>query len=136
LDVGCGGGLLTEALCRLGSKNIKGIDASIDNINIAKTHSLIDPLLNNINYQHILAEELLTTDNQKYDIVTSMEVIEHVDNPQLFVSVLLQLVKPGGMLFVSTLNRTFISNLLAVIAAEKILKWVPQGTHDWNKFVT
>ncbi len=128
LDVGCGGGLLTEPLARMGAQ-VTGIDASIKNIQVAKDHAQKQALT--IDYQAVAAETL----SAKFDIVTCMEVIEHVASVDQFLATCCKLVKPGGILFLSTLNRTLKSYLLGIIAAEYILGWVPKGTHQWQKFM-
>jgi len=135
LDVGSGGGLLCESLARLSPKSILGIDASPDNVKMATAHAALDPKLAHLRYQHITAEALLQQGRQ-FDVVTSVEVVEHVNDPQLFVATCLQLVKPGGLLFLSTMNRTLASYAMAIIGAEQVLKWVPPGTHEWNKFLS
>mmetsp|Transcript_2788 Transcript_2788/g.3868 ORF Transcript_2788/g.3868 Transcript_2788/m.3868 type:complete len:239 (-) Transcript_2788:5440-6156(-) len=134
LDVGSGGGLLSESLARLGA-NVTGIDPSIENINVAKEHCKIDPLTANINYQALTVEEMASS-GAKFDAVCSLEVIEHVKYPQHFVHGCLECVKPGGSLFLSTINRTAKSFLLAIASAEYLLQLVPPGTHEWNKFIT
>ena len=128
LDIGCGGGLLCEPLTRLGA-NVTGIDASSENIEIAKVHAIDHGLT--INYINGAAEDL----SQKYDVVCALEVIEHVSSPRQFLNVCCNLVKPGGLLFISTLNRTMKAYLLGVLLAENVLKWAPKGTHNWKKFV-
>jgi len=131
LDIGCGGGLISEPMARLGSK-VTGIDASKVNINIAKDHAIQSEL--DINYQHILAEDLAKKP-KKFQIVLALEVIEHVENIELFVRTCCNLLKPGGLIIFSTMNRTVKSFLESIIAAEYILKWLPIGTHEWSKFV-
>jgi 2-polyprenyl-6-hydroxyphenyl methylase/3-demethylubiquinone-9 3-methyltransferase len=133
LDVGCGGGILSESLVKL-NFNVTGIDASLDTINIAIQHAQDNSL--NIKYLHITAEDLLEKNNQKYDIICAMEIIEHVNNPQEFVNTLLKMLKPDGYIFFSTINRNLKSLFLAKITAEYILNWIPKNTHDFNKFIT
>jgi len=141
VDVGCGAGLLTESVARLGA-NVVGVDASSHSIEMAKVHARTDPVLDEalragrLQYRHTTAETLLTTEPQSFDIVCAMEIIEHVTDPAAFVKNLVGLLKPGGVLFLSTLNRTLESMALAVIGAEHVLSLVPVGTHDWRKFVT
>lgn len=132
LDVGCGGGLLCEPLARLGA-NVTGIDATAPNIDMAKNHAKAMGL--SINYHCTTAEDLVAQ-GQKFDIVISYEVIEHVAHPGAFVAALTSLVKPNGHLFLSTLNRTPQSYLFGILAAEYILGWAPKGTHQWNKFIS
>ncbi|KAF8946578.1 Hexaprenyldihydroxybenzoate methyltransferase, mitochondrial [Haplosporangium gracile] len=139
LDVGCGGGLLAEALARLGAK-VTGLDASIENIQMARIHAKKDPLLNGVSapgsleYRHQTAEQLLEHGHQ-FDVVCSMEVIEHVENPAGFLKVLGQLVKPEGDLILSTISRTPLSYFLTIFAAEHVMRMVPVGTHHWSKFI-
>jgi len=131
LDVGCGGGLICEPLARLGA-NVTGIDGAEESIGVASHHANMMSL--NISYQRRLPEELAAKDKQ-YDILVNMEVIEHVADAKTFVVVCETLLKPGGLMVTSTLNRTIQSLVLAKIMAEYILKWVPAGTHDWRKFI-
>lgn len=132
LDIGCGGGLLCEPMTRLGA-TVTGIDPGDTNITIASTHAEAQDL--NIDYQAITAEDLLAT-GKTYDVVLSMEVVEHVSDVDLFMGSCSKLVKPGGLLFAATLNRTLKSFALAIVGAEYILRWLPKGTHQWDKFVT
>ncbi|KAI1318838.1 hypothetical protein EDD11_005684 [Mortierella claussenii] len=139
LDVGCGGGLLSEALARLGAK-VTGLDASIENVQMARIHARKDPLLNgagpgSLEYLHQTAEQLQEQGHQ-FDVVCSMEVIEHVDNPAGFLKVLGQLLKPSGDLMLSTISRTPFSYFVTIFCAEHLLKMVPVGTHHWSKFIT
>lgn len=131
LDIGCGGGLISTPLARLGAK-VTGVDADSQAILIASKHAKAENL--SINFIAGAAEDLVAQ-KQKYDVVLALEVIEHVENPSLFVELCAQLVKPDGIIIFSTLNRTWKSYALGIIVAEKILKWVPTGTHDWNKFI-
>ncbi len=130
-DIGCGGGLVCEPLSALGA-DITGIDASQKNIEIAKLHSQKSNL--KINYQNITVEELAKK-KEKFDVVLSLEVVEHVDNVQEFIEALSNCVKKDGILFVATVNRTLISYAKAIIGAEYILRWLPARTHDWKKFL-
>ncbi len=132
VDIGCGGGLLCEPMTRLGA-SVTGIDPGHENIAIAKNHSLAQGL--DIDYQAISAEELLET-GKTFDIVLNMEVVEHVADVPLFMSSCAKLVSAGGLLFSATLNRTMKSFALAIVGAEYILRWLPRGTHQWEKFVT
>ncbi|KAF9430781.1 Hexaprenyldihydroxybenzoate methyltransferase, mitochondrial [Podila epigama] len=139
LDVGCGGGLLAEALARLGAQ-VTGLDASLENIEMAKIHAKKDPLLNggspgSLEYRHQTAEQLLEQGLQ-FDVVCSMEVIEHVENPAGFLTVLGKLVKPNGDLILSTMSRTPLAYFLTVFTAEHVLRMVPVGTHHWSKYIT
>ncbi|KAJ7494737.1 S-adenosyl-L-methionine-dependent methyltransferase [Mycena galericulata] len=137
LDVGCGGGLLSESLARLGAKTL-GVDASEANISIAKLHAALDPGLvhpsTSLSYLHTPAEALLTNP-KRYDVVCSMEVLEHVDNPPAFLDTCARLVKPGGHLFLSTISRTALSYFLTIFMAEDVLGKVARGTHTHAKFV-
>ena len=131
LDVGCGGGLLSEPLARLGAK-VTGIDAGQTNIEIAKKHAIREKL--EIEYIACSAEDLAEK-KREYDVVLSMEVVEHVASVETFINACANLVKPGGVMFTATLNRTPKSFLYAILGAEYILRWLPRGTHDWNKFL-
>ena len=130
LDIGCGGGLLSEPMCRLGA-DVTGIDASKKNIEISKIHAKEKKL--KINYLNTSPEELNT--KKKYDIILNMEIVEHVDNLNYFIKTCSDLLKKNGLMFVATLNKTLKSYIFAVVGAEYILKWLPIGTHEWNKFV-
>jgi 2-polyprenyl-6-hydroxyphenyl methylase / 3-demethylubiquinone-9 3-methyltransferase len=132
LDVGCGGGLVSEPLARLGAK-VTGIDPTIDSIAVARRHAQGQGL--DIDYRTASVEELQAA-GETFDAVVCMEVIEHVPDPAAFVRSLGALVRPGGALILSTLNRTWKSYALAIVAAEYVLGWLPRGTHDWNRFVT
>ncbi|KAG2075695.1 ubiquinone biosynthesis O-methyltransferase [Suillus decipiens] len=133
LDVGCGGGLLSESLTRLGARTL-GIDASESNIGIASTHASGDSQLSSLEYRHTSAEQL-AKEPKRFDVVCSMEVIEHVDNPVAFLSACAQLVKPGGHLFLSTIARTPLSYFLTIFTAEYVLRKVAVGTHTYSKFI-
>ena len=130
LDIGCGGGLISEPMARLGAK-VTGIDASEKNINVAKLHSKKKGLT--INYLNTSPENL--NDIKKFDIILNLEIVEHVDNVNLYISSCYKLLKKNGLMFTATLNRSFISYIKAIIGAEYILRWLPIGTHDWNKFL-
>jgi 2-polyprenyl-6-hydroxyphenyl methylase/3-demethylubiquinone-9 3-methyltransferase len=132
IDVGCGGGILTESLCKLGGK-VTGIDMGTEPLNVANLHALESDLT--INYQKITAEEMAKNHPEAFDMVTCMEMLEHVPDPASIVKACSELVKPGGLVFFSTLNKNIKSYLMAIIAAEKILKLVPDGTHDHDKFI-
>ena len=131
LDVGCGGGIVCEPLARLGA-DITGIDAAQDSIAIAKNHAETRGL--KINYQNV-SVEALAAEEEKYDVVLALEIIEHVDNLPLFLESCRKCLKPGGLMILSTLNRNPKSFLLGIVAAEYLLRWVPKGTHEWRKFV-
>ena len=130
LDIGCGGGLLSEPFTRLGA-NVTGIDPSEKNIKIARIHSKKSNL--KINYICSTPEKLKL--NKKFDIVLNMEVVEHVDDLNLFIKKSSKFLKKNGLMFVATLNKTLESYIFAIVGAEYILRWLPIGTHDWNKFV-
>ncbi len=132
LDIGCGGGILSEPLARLGA-TLVGADPSDSNIAVAQQHAAQSGL--SIDYRSTGAEALAAA-GERFDAVLAMEVIEHVADVGLFVEVAAELVKPGGLLFVATLNRTLKSFALAIVGAEYILRWLPRGTHQWDKFVT
>ncbi len=131
LDIGCGGGLLCEPMCRLGA-DVTGIDAGDKTIATARLHARQSDL--NIEYRHQLPEDLARTGGP-FDIVLNMEVIEHVADVEGFLEASASLVKPGGVMILSTLNRTLKSFVLAKVGAEYIMRWLPVGTHDWRKFV-
>jgi 2-polyprenyl-6-hydroxyphenyl methylase/3-demethylubiquinone-9 3-methyltransferase len=130
LDIGCGGGLISEPMARLGA-NVTGIDASEKNISIAKLHSNKSGL--QINYLTASPENL--NDKEKFDIILNLEIVEHVDNVDLYIKSCNKLLKKKGLMFTATLNRSFVSYAKAIIGAEYILRWLPIGTHDWNKFI-
>ena len=132
IDVGCGGGILSESLAKLGA-NVTGIDMGNEPLNIAKLHALESELT--IDYQKITAEEKAQISPVAFDVVTCMEMLEHVPDPASVINACAALVKPGGLVFFSTLNKTIKSYLLAIVAAEKLLKLVPNGTHDHDKFI-
>ena len=130
LDIGCGGGLLCEPLSRLGA-NVTGIDASKKNINVAKIHSKKNKL--KINYICSSPENLIL--EKKFDVILNMEVVEHVDDVNFFIKKSSEFLKKGGLMFVATLNKTLKSYIFGIIGAEYILRWLPVGTHDWDKFI-
>ena len=132
LDVGCGGGLASEALARRGAL-VTAIDASPEMLKTAQLHAHESEL--DINYQQTHAEDLAKTDAEQFDVVTCFEMIEHVPDPAATLVALAALVRPGGHLIVSTINRTPKAYLGAVIAAEYVLNWVPKGTHDYARFL-
>lgn len=131
LDIGCGGGLISEPFCNMGG-DVLAIDASPINIEIAKTHAQKNNL--KIKYLANSAEDLAQT-NQQFDVVLALEIIEHVSDIELFIKSCGQLVKPNGLLFIATINRTAKSLIMAKIGAEYILRWLPIGTHQYDKFV-
>jgi 2-polyprenyl-6-hydroxyphenyl methylase/3-demethylubiquinone-9 3-methyltransferase len=131
LDIGCGGGLLCEPLCRLGAI-MTGIDASKNNIEIAKMHS--NEMSLNIKYIHTSPENL--NFENEFDAILNMEIVEHVTNVDLFIKNCSKLIKKNGIMFVSTINKNLKSYIFAILGAEYILRWLPIGTHDWNKFLT
>ena len=130
LDIGCGGGLLTEPFCRLGGK-ITGIDASKKNINIAKIHAK----KNNLKINYICSSPENLDLKKKYDVILNMEIVEHVNDLNLFIKSSSLLLKKNGIMFVATINKTLKSYFFAIIGAEYVLNWLPVGTHDWFKFV-
>jgi 2-polyprenyl-6-hydroxyphenyl methylase/3-demethylubiquinone-9 3-methyltransferase len=132
LDIGCGGGLLCEPMARLGA-TVVGADAAAGNIPVAKLHAEQSEL--EIDYRHITAEALADA-NEKFDVVLNMEVVEHVASPPAYLLACQQLLRPGGLHICSTLNRNPKSFLFAIIGAEWVMRWLPKGTHDWNKFIT
>jgi len=131
LDIGCGGGLLCEPLKRLGA-NITGIDASLNNIEAAKLHAKGMNL--DISYLHTSPENLKL--QNKFNVILNMEIIEHVSNVGLFMENCSNLIVKNGIMFVATINKNLKSYMFAILAAEYILRWLPIGTHDWNKFLT
>lgn len=131
LDVGCGGGLIAEPLARLGAV-VTGIDASSQNVEIATTHANNNNI--NIDYQTTTPEEIVES-GQTFDVVIALEVVEHVSDFDLFIDCCSALTSENGVLILATLNRTPKSFVLGIIGAEYILRWLPRGTHNWNKFV-
>jgi len=130
LDIGCGGGLLSEPMQRLGA-NVTGIDASIKNIKIAKLHAKKNKL--KINYLCTSPEKLKI--NKKFDVILNMEIVEHVEDIQFFLESCSKLLRKNGIMFVATINKTLKSYMFAIIGAEYVLRWLPIGTHEWEKFV-
>jgi len=130
LDIGCGGGLISEPMCRLGAE-VTGIDASLKNIEIAKLHAKKNGL--KIDYLNTSPEKM--TESQKFDVILNLEIVEHVEDVNLYFKSCAKLLKKNGLMFTATLNRTFISFIKAIIGAEYLLRWLPIGTHDWNKFL-
>lgn len=132
LDIGCGGGLVAEPMARLGAV-VVGADATAGNIPVAQAHARQQGLA--IDYRHTSAEALAEAGEQ-FDAVLNLEVVEHVADPQAFLAACHTLLKPGGLMVCSTLNRNPKSYLVAIIGAEHIMRWLPKGTHDWKKFIT
>ena len=130
LDIGCGGGLLSEPMSRLGA-NVTAIDASKKNIEVAKFHAK----KNNLKINYLCSSPEKLNIKKKFDVILNMEIIEHVDDINFFIKKSSNLLKKNGLMFVATLNKTFKSYLFAIIGAEYILRWLPVGTHDWEKFV-
>ena len=130
LDIGCGGGLISEPMARLGAE-VTGIDASEKNIHVANLHSKKNGL--KINYIQGSPEKL--NSSEKFDVILNLEIVEHVDNVNLYISSCHKLLKKNGLMFTATLNRSFTSYVKAIIGAEYLLRWLPIGTHDWNKFI-
>ena len=131
LDIGCGGGLLSEPMSRLGG-NVTGIDASEKNIISAKIHAK----QNNLDISYFCNSPENFKSNKKFDLVLNMEIVEHVEDVNFFIKKSSELLKKNGLMFVATLNRTLKSYIFAIIGAEYILRWLPIGTHEWNKFLT
>ncbi len=130
LDIGCGGGLISEPMARLGAR-VTGIDASEKNIKVAKLHSEKSEL--NIDYINTSPENF--DHYEKYDVIFNLEIVEHVENVNLYIKSCYKLLKKNGIMFTATLNRSFMSYIKAIIGAEYVLRWLPIGTHDWNKFI-
>lgn len=131
VDIGCGGGLLTEPMARLGA-TATGVDATRRNVEVARLHAEQTGL--KIAYLPCAAEDLVAS-GQQFDVVLAMEVVEHVADVEAFLGALSKLVKPGGLLFMATMSRTVKSYAMAIIGAEYVLRWLPRGTHDWNRFI-
>lgn len=132
LDIGCGGGLLSEPMARLGAR-VTGIDPSDRNIRTAAVHAAEAGLA--IDYRALTAEALAAT-GARFDIILNMEVVEHVADPALYLRTCAEMLKPGGLMFVATINRTLKAFGLAIVGAEYLLGWLPRGTHQWEKFIT
>ena len=130
LDIGCGGGLLSEPMCRLGAK-VTAIDASQKNIDVATYHSK----KNNLKINYLCSSPEKISLNKKFDVILNMEIVEHVNDLNFFLKKSTVLLKKNGLMFVATLNKTLKSYVFAIIGAEYVLNWLPIGTHDWNKFV-
>jgi len=132
LDIGCGGGLLSEPMARLGA-TVVGADAAPRNIPVAQVHAEKSGL--SIDYRHTTAEDMAAAGEQ-FDVVLNMEVVEHVSDPLAYLTACHDLLKPGGLMICSTINRNPKSYLMAIIGAEHIMRWLPKGTHEWSKFIT
>jgi len=132
LDIGCGGGILSEPLARLGAE-VVGVDPSEENINAARAHAEDTRIA--VDYRATTAEELAAA-NERFDVVLAMEVVEHVADLNAFVATCATMVKPAGLMIAATINRTLKSFALAIVGAEYVLRWLPRGTHQWDKFVT
>lgn len=132
LDIGCGGGLVAEPLTRLGAR-VTGIDPAADNIAAARTHAATSGL--EIDYRAVTAEELAAS-GASFDVVLCLEVVEHVTDPAAFIALAASLTRPGGLVLASTINRTMKAWVLAIVGAEYVLRWLPAGTHRWDRFVT
>jgi 2-polyprenyl-6-hydroxyphenyl methylase/3-demethylubiquinone-9 3-methyltransferase len=130
LDIGCGGGLLSEPMCRLGA-DITAIDASKKNINVAKLHSK----KNNLKIKYLCTSPEKIKIKDKFDVILNMEIVEHVEDVNFFLKTCSKLLKKNGIMFVATLNKTLKSYVFAIIGAEYILRWLPIGTHEWEKFL-
>ena len=130
LDIGCGGGFISEPMARLGA-NVTGIDAAEKNIKVASLHSK----KSNLKIKYINASPEKMGEKEKFDIILNLEIVEHVDNIDLYIQSCKNLLKKNGLMFTATINRTLMSYVKAIIGAEYILRWLPIGTHDWNKFV-
>lgn len=132
LDIGCGGGLLSEPMARLGA-TVTGADAAARNIPVARLHAESQGL--DIDYRHTTAEAIAAGD-ERFDVVLALEIVEHVADPSAFAATCARLLKPGGLYLCSTLNRTPKSFAMAILGAEWVMRWLPKGTHDWAKFIT
>jgi len=132
LDIGCGGGLLSGPMARLGA-TVVGADAAPRNIPVAQIHAEQSGL--SVDYRHTTAEAL-AADGEQFDVVLNMEVVEHVSDPLAYLTACQQLLKPGGLMICSTINRNPKSFMMAIVGAEYVMRWLPKGTHEWQKFIT
>ena len=132
LDIGCGGGLLCEPMARLGAE-VVGADAAARNIPVARVHAEKSGL--EIDYRHTTAEDMAAA-GETFDVILNMEVVEHVSDPLAYLTACREMLKPGGLMVCSTINRNPKSYMMAIIGAEHVMRWLPKGTHEWNKFIT
>jgi len=130
LDIGCGGGLLSEPMCKLGA-DVVGIDASNKNINVAKLHAE----KNNLNIKYICTSPENYKPKKLFDVILNMEIIEHVEDVEFFLKSCSKLLKKNGIMFIATINKTLKSYIFAIVGAEYVLRWLPIGTHEWDKFI-
>ena len=133
LDIGCGGGLLSEPMARLGAE-VVGVDAAERNIPVAQAHAAQSGL--EIDYRHTSAEALVAAGEPGFDAILNMEVVEHVADPPAYLAACRALLKPGGLMICSTINRNPKSYVMAIFGAEQVMRWLPKGTHEWSKFIT
>ena len=133
LDIGCGGGLLCEPMARLGAE-VVGVDAAARNIPVAQAHAEQSGLA--IDYRHTTAEDLVASGEPPFDAVLNMEVVEHVADPPAYLRACRDLLRPGGLMCCSTINRNPKSYVFAIVGAEQVMRWLPKGTHEWRKFIT
>ena len=133
LDIGCGGGLLSEPMARLGA-TVVGVDAAERNIPVAQAHAAQSGL--DIDYRHTTAEALVAAGETPFDAVLNMEVVEHVADPLAYLTACHDLLRPGGLMVCSTINRNPKSYVMAIFGAEQVMRWLPKGTHEWSKFIT
>ncbi len=132
VDIGCGGGILAESMAIQGA-NVTGIDMAHASLQIARLHAL--ETQTKVDYQKITAEEFASQHTEQFDVVTCMEMLEHVPNPASIIKACCDLVKPGGTVYFSTINKTFKAYLMMILGAEHLLQWVPKGTHEYDKFI-
>ena len=133
LDIGCGGGLLSEPMARLGA-TVVGVDAAERNIPVAQAHAAQSGL--DIDYRHTTAEALVAAGETPFDAILNMEVVEHVADPLAYLTACHDLLRPGGLMVCSTINRNPKSYVMAIFGAEQVMRWLPKGTHEWSKFIT
>lgn len=133
LDIGCGGGLVSEPMCRLGAQ-VVGVDASESTIEVAKSHAQQMGLI--IDYRATSIEAMIAAGEQQFEVILALEVVEHVADVSAFIQYCTKLLKPGGALILSTINRTWKAYAVAIVGAEYVMRWLPRGTHDWYKFLS